>query len=415
MATTKRWRIHLVDAAVVVLLLLFACYGIGSATLGDEPGLPPPDVAEYVLGVAATLPLLLWRRFTLVTFGIVAGAVAVTIALGYAFGPVMLQLMLATVILTWRTKGWPLVRVSIGYGAVLIGAFAIRYELLANDPAGFLLRWASSAFLWLMLPVVVGVALRFQQNAAARIRAERARRAAAEEQLRIAQELHDIVGHGLAVIAMQASAGQHVLERDPRRAGQALAAIEDTARTALDELRAEVANLHTSAPTTQTGAGADDAAGSAISRGLAPLHPNEGIADLPRLIDRIRSGGIPVVLDIDPRLDPRSVPADADHAAYRITQEALTNVLRHGGPQATAHVEVQLTGTDLMIEVTNTVPRQHDASPSEPEAVAGMGIRGMHRRAQLLGGRAETGRHPDGSFRVSARLPLPAPVPARSS
>jgi signal transduction histidine kinase len=327
----------------------------------------------------------------------------------------MLQLMLATVVLTWRMQGWPLVRVSIGYGVVLIGAFTIRYELLANDPAGFLLRWASSVFLWLMLPAVVGVALRFQQNAAARIRAERARRAAAEEQLRIAQELHDIVGHGLAVIAMQASAGQHVLERDPQRAGQTLAAIQDTARTALDELRAEVANLHTSAPTARIDAGADDAAGSAISRSLAPLHPTEGIADLPRLVDRIRSGGIPVVLDIDPQLDPRSVPADADHAAYRITQEALTNVLRHGGPQATARVEVRSMGTDLMIEVINTAPRQHDASQGEPDIVAGMGIRGMHRRAQLLGGRAETERRPDGSFRVSARLPLPVPAPARSS
>jgi signal transduction histidine kinase len=411
MAARRQWRIHLADAAVVVLLLLFACYGIGS-TGRAEPGLPVPDVAEYVLGVVATVPLLLWRRFPVVAFGLVTGAVAVSLALGYGFGPVMFQLMLATTMLTWKVQGWPLYRVGIGYGVVLIGAFALRYALLANDPAAFLLRWVTSAVLWLVLPAVVGVGLRLQQETKARVRAERARRAAAEEQLRIAQELHDIVGHGLAVIAMQASAGQHVLERDPQRAGQALTAIQETARAALDGLRAEVANLHADDPMTADGARLDGVVGSANSDGVARLNPSDGISDLPRLVDRIRRGGIPVVLDMDPRLDFRSVPVSTGHAAYRIVQEALTNVLRHGGPRATACVEVRSTGTDLVVEVTNTDPRQPGTTPGEPEVVAGMGIRGMHRRARRLGGQIDTGRRPDGGFRVSATLPLPAPVPA---
>ncbi|WP_326835158.1 sensor histidine kinase [Amycolatopsis rhabdoformis] len=397
MAARKPWRIHWLDAAVVALLLLFVFYGIGFDALG-EPGLPAADVTEYVLGVVATVPLLLWRRFPITAFGFVAGAVAVSLALGYAFGPVMFQLMLATTMLTWKVQGSPLYRVGVGYGVVLIGAFAMRYALLANDPAAFLLRWVTSAFLWLVLPAVVGVGLRLQQETRSRVRAERARRAAAEEQLRIAQELHDIVGHGLAVIAMQAGAGRHVLERDPRRAGKALTAIEDTARAALDGLRAEVANLQAGDPP--------------VAADSARLTPSDGISDLPRLVERIRSGGVPVVLDLDPGLDARSVPVDTDHAAYRIVQEALTNVLRHGGPRATARVEVRSTGTDLVVDVTNTDPRPPGTAPDEPEVVAGLGIRGMHRRAQRLGGRLETGRRPEGGFRVSATLPSPASVSA---
>lgn len=409
MAAKKPWRIHFVDAAVVVLLLLFACYGIGAVAVG-KPRLPGPDVAEYVLGVVATVPLLLWRRFPVVAFGLVAGAVAVSLALGYGFGPLMFQLMLATATLTWKVGGWPLYRVGVGYGVVLAGAFAMRYVLLANDPAGFLLRWMTSAFLWLVLPAVVGVALRLQQESLARVRAERARRARAEEQLRIAQELHDVVGHGLAVIAMQASAGQHVLERDPPRAGQALSAIEESARAALDGLRAEVANLHAEDPMKGEGAGAGGVAESAKSDAAARLNPGDGISDLPRLVERIRSGGVPVVVDIDPRLDPRSVPTATDHAAFRIAQEALTNVLRHGGSRVAARLEVRATPTDLMVEVTNTASRQPATSPAAAKVVAGVGIRGMQSRAHRLGGRVETERRPDGGFRVSARLPLHAPA-----
>jgi signal transduction histidine kinase len=407
-AKTIPWRIHLVDAAVVVLLLLFAGYGIGSAALG-EPGMTAPDAVEYVLGVMATVPLLFWRRFPLTAFGLVAGAVAVSVALGYDFGPVMFQLMLATAVLTWTVRGWPLVRLGIGYGVVLIGAFAIRYVLLATDLTAFLLRWASSAVLWLVLPAVVGVALRAQQETKARVRAERARRAAAEEQLRIAQELHDLVGHGLAVIAMQASAGQHVLERDPERAGQALSAIQDTARAALDGLRAEVASLHPHDPSSD-----DSGAGGAAP---APRHPGDGISQLPRLVERIRGGGVSVVLDIDPGLEP--VSADTDHAAYRIAQEALTNVLRHGGPQAVAHVDIRSTENELTVEVTNTALRGHSTPAHEQRFVAGVGtgvgISGMHRRARQLGGQVETGCRPDGGFRVSARLPLHRAASAGSS
>jgi signal transduction histidine kinase len=196
-----------------------------------------------------------------------------------------------------------------------------------------------------------------------------------------------------------------VLERDPHRAGQALTAIQDTARTALDELRAEVASLQPSTSVPEIGAGAEDAARS-------PRHPDGGIADLPRLIDRIRSGGIPVVLDVDPLVGTRPVPAATDHAAYRIVQEALTNVLRHGGSRAAAHVEVLWTDADLVVEITNTSPRRLDGATAGTTVSPGMGIRGMRRRAQLLGGSVDAGKLTDGGFRVSARLPLGSPVPA---
>jgi signal transduction histidine kinase len=397
MAASTPWRIHAIDVAVVALLLLLACYSIAAL---PEPDLPTPDVAEYALGVVATVPLLLWRRAPVVTFCLVAGAVAVTVAVGYAFGPVMLPLMLATVMIAWRLQGWSLYRVGLGYGAALLAAFAVRCALLADDQAGFLIRWTTSALLWLALPAGVGAALRIRQQATARIRAERARRAAAEEQLRIAQELHDVVGHGLAVIAMQASAGIHVIERDPARAAQALTTIEETARDALDGLRAEVAGLRPLASSTRD-------IGISAAPG-APLRPSGGLAELDQLVSRIRGGGVDIVLDLDPPLSSRSLPAETDHAAYRIVQEALTNVLRHAGAGAIARVVIRCTMTELTIEVTNTLPRP----TADSHGGGGMGIRGMRSRAERLGGRVEAGLGADGKFRVLAALPVSAPVPA---
>ena len=409
MADGRRWRVHTADAAVAaILLVLLAYYGIGSVTL-SEPGLPGPDPAAYALGIAATLPLLFWRRFPVLVFGVVAGAVAGYLALGYAFGPVMFQLIAATTLLTWKRRGRPLLWVSAGYGVVLIGAFLVRYMRLTRDPVQLLVHWPASALLWLVLPAVVGVSLRLRQEAAARARVERSRRAAAEEQLRMAQELHDVVGHGLAVIAMQAGAGRHVLERDPQRTGQALTAIQETARTTLDGLRAEVATLHTD------GAQTGDAAGAGDGRDADRLNPRDGIADLPRLVERIRSGGVTVELDCDPELDPPSLPAETDRAAYRIAQESLTNVLRHAGPRAAARLQVRTTGADLLVEVTNTEPARAGGRAVTSEVVPGVGIRGMRARARRLGGRVDAARRAGGGFRVSARLPLPALSPARRS
>lgn len=392
---------------VVLLLLLLADYGTGSAALG-RPGLPEPDVTAYVLVIVAALPLLVWRQFPAPVFGVVAGAVAVYLAMGYAFGPIMLQLMIATGLLTWKRRGRLLLGVGAGYGALLAAVFTVRCLRLSLDPLGMLLHWPVSALLWAVLPAAVGMSLRIRQEAAARVRVEQSRRAASEEQLRMAQELHDVVGHGLAVIAMQAGSGQHVLGRDPDRARQALQAIQETARTSLDGLRTEIAALRTVGIHDHEAlgdAGVSDA--SPDRRRSAPLRPHEGIADLLRLVERIRSGGLAVEVDLDARLDPETLPAAVDNAAYRIVQEALTNVLRHAGTQATARLRVRAAGENLLVEVTNTGTGV-DADLPVPTVTPGVGMQGMQDRARRVGGRVEASPRPGGRFRVTAQLPLPA-------
>jgi signal transduction histidine kinase len=205
---------------------------------------------------------------------------------------------------------------------------------------------------------------------------ERARRAATEEQLRMARDLHDGVGHGLAVIAMQAGVGLHVLERDPAGARQALEAIREASKDALDALRSELQLL--------TG---EDA--------TAELRPRPGLADLPQLVGRVRAGGPQVDLVVD---GPEP-PGEIDHAAYAIVQEALTNVLRHADA---SEVTVRIHGGAGRTQVR--VADNGSGGPA-PDSSGGLGIAGMRDRAVALGGELHAGPLPQRGFEVTAVLP----------
>jgi signal transduction histidine kinase len=229
------------------------------------------------------------------------------------------------------------------------------------------------------------VAVKARRDAAADVRAEQARRASYEERLRLTQEVHDVVGHGLAVIAMQAGVALRMLDRDQTRVRQALEAIRATSRDALDSVRAELAAVREPA------------------RPGLPLRPATGLADLPTLAARIRSTGLPV--EIDGTITGLNLAVEADRSAYRIVQESLTNVLRHGGPGATARVRVALDADTLRLEVTDT------GRGTAPGA-AGQGIDGMRARAEALGGSLEAGPALGGGFAVRARLPVSTRVAA---
>ncbi|HEY0952224.1 sensor histidine kinase, partial [Nocardioides sp.] len=213
-----------------------------------------------------------------------------------------------------------------------------------------------------------------------RMRAERAELAVSEEQLRMAQELHDGVGHGLAVIAMQAGVALHVLERDPAGARAALEAIRDTSRESLDALRAELARM---------------------SGGPAPRRAAPGLSDLDALLDRVRAGG----LLVERRGDPGDADDRAGHAAYVVVQEALTNVLRHARASR-AVVALERSGELLVVTITDdgigaAAVRGQDG---------GMGIAGMRGRVEALGGTLLAGPDLDApGFRVRASIPLAAP------
>ncbi len=203
-------------------------------------------------------------------------------------------------------------------------------------------------------------------------------RRVAEERLRIAREVHDVVGHGLATITLRAGVADRVAERDPDEVRAALRAIRQVSRESLAELSALLGVLR--------------------AEGEAERAPAPDLEALPRLVEGLREAGMEVELEIDAN-GGAPVPEVVGAAGYRIVQEALTNVARHAGPQARARV--RLTRRDGVVEV-----EIRDDGPGAPAPVrVGGGLTGMRERAAAVGGRLEAGGAPDGGFRVWASLP----------
>jgi signal transduction histidine kinase len=217
-------------------------------------------------------------------------------------------------------------------------------------------------------------------------REELARRAVVEERLRLARELHDVVAHAMSVIAVQSGVGAHVANTQPKEAAKALAAIEATSRAALEELRRLLGVLRQE----------DEPQGD-----LAPV---PGLADLDVLLAEVTKAGLAVKLQVNGTRPP--LPARVDLSAYRIVQEALTNVVKHAGP-ACAQVVVGYGDQDVTVEVIDD-GRGAMAPVGDGRMGTGHGLIGMRERVQAFGGDLEVGPRSGGGFRVAARLPLAA-------
>lgn len=210
-----------------------------------------------------------------------------------------------------------------------------------------------------------------------------AKLAVAEERLRIARELHDVVAHSLSIIAVQADAAEAALARDPALAQEPLHAINTSARGSLHEIREMLQLLRSDDET--------DAEGRA-------LRPVPGLGVVEELIANAGKSGLTVRSSIEGELD--ALPPAVDLAAYRIVQEALTNVAKHAGPVA-ATIAIRLTPERVELEVSNA------PGPARPKvASAGVGLLGIRERVALLGGTLQTGRTDDGGYRLRAELPL---------
>ena len=233
---------------------------------------------------------------------------------------------------------------------------------------------------------LIGHSIRQAQAQAELRRAQAAAQTVMAERLRIARELHDIVAHSIGIIAIQAGAGRRVFDARPAEARDALAAIEATSRETLSGLRRMVTGLRRAEP----GPGP----------GQVPLGPSPGLADLEQLAAMTLEAGVKV--DVDWRGSREPLPADIDLSAFRIIQEAVTNVVRHAGT-GRCRVSIDQQDGQLSIEVT-------DNGRGGAVAGTGYGITGMRERAALLGGDFSAGPRPGGGFRVAARLPLPAPA-----
>jgi signal transduction histidine kinase len=243
----------------------------------------------------------------------------------------------------------------------------------------------------------LGVAMAARRSYAQQLEAktaalEEARReladlAVAEERRRIARELHDVIAHAMSVITVRAGVGAHLASTRPDEAAQALGVIERTGREVLVEMRRMLAVLRDPDP-----------------RGPQP-EPQPGLADVPRLIDQVGAAGVPVTLTTEGAA--QRPPAGLDLAAYRVIQEALTNVVKHA-PGALATVTIRYRPSGIDVEVFCAAQR-----PAAGEPASGQGLRGMAERVALYDGRFEAGWVDDG-FRVNARFPVDEPEPTRA-
>ena len=212
-----------------------------------------------------------------------------------------------------------------------------------------------------------------------RERDQQAALATAAERVRIARELHDAVAHGLSVIVIQAQAATRALERRPATARAALASIVATGRASLAEMRRLLGMDRQEGPE------------------LAPL---PGLADVPDLVERVRATGLPITLQLTGQAD--GLPTGVGLSVYRITQEALTNALKHAGPSASVDIDVRFGPASVELRIADT-GRGAGGTPDEGR---GNGIRGMRERVALLGGTLSAGDRPGGGFQVHALLPL---------
>jgi signal transduction histidine kinase len=348
---------------------------------------------------------------------------------------------------------------------------AAVYATLIIDTALLMIGWGGAVGPAGLISVALGVIVvwgvgynaRQRRRYAVGLQEEAASKAVAQERLRIARELHDVVAHSMSVIAVQAGYGQYVIGSQPGDARAALGAIQATSREALDEMRrmlgalrqADAADAREGAaglvPATMAGSGAGSRPRVASSGGPgAPLFPAPGLADLDRLVARTAGAGVRV--DVTRFGQPRDLPASIDLSAYRIVQEALTNVVkhartgscrvllgyrddeltievtdngagmpvpelagagvsRHGTAAPNGTALTARNGTDLRgVGILDGTPASPDDAPAVPAGAipgAGHGIIGMRERVTLLGGEFSAGPLPGYGFRVSARIPLP--------
>ncbi|MEV2213537.1 sensor histidine kinase [Streptomyces sp. NPDC050997] len=362
-----------------LLLTVFVLAGSNFAAHAQESertALTP--FGRLLLVVASVLPLWRLRYPVVVVFGTAAAAM-LYLSAGYPYGPVFLAVALAcfsAVVAGHRRAAWAALGM-LWAGHVLVAHWLYRWLPPSGDPAA---SWGAEIVVatWAVAIVAVSELARTRREQWARERAERAqatRRRADEERLRIARELHDVLAHSISVINVQAGVGLALLDTDPEQARTALTTIKAASKEALGEVRQVLDTLRTP--------------------GDAPRAPAPGLDRLPELVEQAAGAGLTVEVAGEP---PRLAPG-TDLAAFRIVQEALTNVVRHSGSRQ-ARVRLDHDGEALRLRIDDDGP----ATGAEAGG-SGNGLAGMRERAAALGGTIEAGPRADGGFRVLAVLP----------
>ncbi|HTW04145.1 MAG TPA: histidine kinase [Streptosporangiaceae bacterium] len=394
--------IRLIDAGAFLAVL--AAVEITVAT-GGGPGAHPLNTVAYVAGGVLVLPVLLRHKWPLQV--LIACSVLLLFYYWFARRNIPPTPLLSLPLYDAAVAGYLAVAIVIPVFYMSVGLFVVdasMHESLVSLASSFLLP-----VVVLALAIVLGDTVRSRRALAAET-ADRLRLAAeereaeaaarvAQERLRIARELHDTVAHGMATITVQAGSALHLLGEDrpglaaagngaagpPAAIRDALVAIRDTGKAALTDMRATLGQLR--------GGGADVDGAETRTAGLDRLDS---------LSEAVRAAGAPVSVAIEGQRVP--LPPGVDHAAYRILQESLTNVLRHAGPEASAAVCLRYEPGALTIRVTD----DGDGGGAGRDGASGHGLTGMTERAAAVGGRLEAGPRPGGGFEVTARLPVSA-------
>ncbi len=384
-------------AVDIALALGFLACALLLGRQRPSEGYQPLTASGYALTVLVNLAVAARRLAPVVVTAVVCGLWAVYVAAG--FWPVVNSL--ASLLALYTVAAERPLRAAVGCAAGVGGVWVYGGVV---SPRGSMSAVVVQAVVFSAVMIRFGAAARESAARGERLaelagqlrreRDEKARRAVVEEQTRIARELHDVTAHHVSVISLQAGLARYVLARDPDTARRALETIAATSGEALDEMRRMLTLLRAGG-----GAGGADGGGADGGGGAAPFAPVPGLRRLDEVLARVRAGGVPVELVVEG--DVRPLPPGVELCAYRVVQEALTNVLKHARP---ASAEVRLTYRPYALELRVT----DDGQGADPATVApgtGHGLIGMRERAKLYGGAVTAARRPDGGFEVLLSLP----------
>ncbi|NBE53307.1 two-component sensor histidine kinase [Streptomyces sp. YC537] len=356
-------------------------YGPRGAYFGRNP-----DRLSVALMLVGSVALIFRRRRPMAVLAATVAVSLVEVVTGEPRAPVTMCAVIALFTVAAHTDRPTTWRVGLLTMAALTGT------AMLSGPLAWYAQENLGVFAWTGMAAAAGDAVRSRRafvdaireraERAERTREEEARRRVAEERLRIARDLHDVVAHHIALVNVQAGVAAHVMDKRPDQAKEALGHVREASRSALDELRATVGLLR------QTG------------DPEAPTEPAPGLARLEELLDTFRNAGLPV--DVASADENAPLPAAVDLAAYRVIQEALTNVHKHAGTGAKAELSVIRVGVNVEITVIDDGP----GVGGPPESGGGHGLLGMRERVSALGGRLTAGARYGGGFRVHAILPV---------
>lgn len=367
---------RIVDALVALAFMAIGWISSAAPTQSDPDfRYTPRDWLFVLLLVLATAPYAWRRRWPSAAFLVGLLSTATLWLLGYNTGALALFLLVgAYFVAATRPMRDMMACVAVAFGCFGVLWWAGGAPYGAGEAVASVIAIGVSAALGRASLLRVDLA-----EARARAAEEAARRRSTEERLRIARELHDIVGHSLGTIAVQAGVGRHLIATEPGKAAEALDAIARISRSSLDEVRAVVATMREGEPS---------------------YHPAPGLADLPDLVETARLAGLAVDLTLPD--DVEEIPKRTGAAVYRITREALTNVVLHARASA---VSVRVSHRDGRVEV---VVRDDGSGGGVVNGapLTGHGIAGMRERAEALGGSLTAGPATEGGFVVSATLPV---------